>query len=66
MDFTQQLIVGSYTFTVGCYIFGFFILKALYRIERALTHDQGEIEGEDLQRRVTRLERLVASRQITQ
>ena len=59
LKFIQQLIVGSYAFTAGCYAFGFFILKALGRIEKALIHDRAKQDGLELGKRVTRLERLI-------
>ena len=57
IKFIEQLIAGSFLFTAGCYGFGFFILRALHRIERALTHEMGKQEGMELDKRVTRLER---------
>lgn len=56
LKFIQQLIMGSYAFTVGCYLFGFFILRSLGRIEKAVLHDQGRQEGLELNKRVTKLE----------
>lgn len=56
VEFIQQLLLGSYAFTAGCYVFGFFVLKALWRIEKLILREQGKTEGLQLDRRVTRLE----------
>jgi hypothetical protein len=58
----QQLIYGAYLFAAGCYAFGFFILRSLYRIDTHLSHLAGVSEGQDLDHRVTRLERQWAER----
>ena len=59
-DPTFWLIAGSYAFSCGCYLFGWKIVTILARIERQLEHSAGVIEGQDLEQRVTRLERHIA------
>ena len=60
MSLTDYLIAGSYVFGCGAYLFGYKILQVLTRIEKQLEHTQGVVEGQDLERRVTRLERMTS------
>ena len=57
MSLTDYLITGSYIWGTGAYLLGYKILQALNRIEQQLEHARGLVEGQDLDRRVTRLER---------
>ena len=56
-DSTFWLIAGSYAFSSGAYLFGWRILSVLNRIEKQLEHSAGLKEGQEHERRITRLER---------
>ena len=57
MTLEQYLLTGSYVFTAGAYVMGWKILQALNRIEQALARGQGLMDGQEHERRITRLER---------
>ena len=56
-DMYSYLVLGSYAFTAGSYVWSWLILRALQRIDQKLAYQKGLDLGQSHEARIARLER---------